>query len=243
MMSGERPTRALVLAAGYGQRMRPLTDQLPKPLVRLGGRALIDHVLDRLAEAGVTCAIVNVHYLPEQIEAHLRGRASPRITISDERAQILDTGGAVKKALPLLGDAPFFVHNSDSVWIEDGGSTLARMIDAWDPETMDSLLLLAPVGASLGYSGRGDFHLGEDGPVRRRARDETAPYVFAGVSINSPRLFDNCPDGTFSLNRVWDKALEAGRLAAIRHEGTWMHVGTPEALTDAERCLNGRDAA
>jgi MurNAc alpha-1-phosphate uridylyltransferase len=222
--------------------MRPLTDKLPKPLVRLGGRALLDHVLDRLSEVGVTEAIVNVHYLPELIEAHLRIRTAPRITISDERAQLLDTGGAVKKALHLLGESPFFVHNSDSVWIERQGSTLAKMIGAWDPETMDSLLLLAPVEASLGYSGRGDFSLGAGGQVRRR-EGETAPYVFAGVSINKPSLFVGAPDGPFSINRIWDQALEAGRLAAIIHEGLWMHVGTPAALADAERRLDGLHAA
>ncbi|WP_088342832.1 MULTISPECIES: nucleotidyltransferase family protein [Rhodomicrobium] len=241
-MSG-KPTRALVLAAGLGQRMQPLTDKLPKPLVRLGGRPLLDHVLERLAAAGIGEAVVNVHYLPEQIEAHLRNRTVPRITISDERAQILDTGGAVKKALPLLGDAPFLVHNSDSVWIERQGSTLARMIDAWNPETMDSLLLLAPVAASLGYDGSGDFAVGEDGRVRRRQRGETVPYVFAGVSINQPHQFADCPDGAFSLNRVWDEALAAGRLASIAHDGLWMHVGTPAALADAERCLDGLNAA
>lgn len=240
-MSG-KPTRALVLAAGLGQRMQPLTANLPKPLVRLGGRPLLDHVLDRLTAAGVAEAIVNVHYLPEMIEAHLRNRTAPRITISDERAQMLDTGGAVQKVLPLLGDAPFFVHNSDSVWIERQGSTLARMIDAWNPDTMDSLLLLAPIAASLGYDGTGDFAVA-DGRVRRRERGEAVPYVFAGVSINKPQLFAGCPEGAFSINRVWDQALAAGRLASIAHDGLWMHVGTPAALADAERCLDGLNAA
>lgn len=242
-MSGETITRAMVLAAGFGQRMRPLTDGLPKPLIRLGGRALLDHVLDRLAEAGVTEAVVNVHYLPALIEAHLRQRAAPRITISDEREAILDTGGAVNKALHVLGDGPFFVHNSDSVWIEKRGSTLGRMIEAWDSRDLDALLLLAPAKASLGYSGHGDFHLDAGGRVRRRMRDESAPYVFAGVSINHPRLFADCPAGAFSLNRVWDSALASGRLAAICHDGMWMHIGTPDALAEAERCLNGASAA
>ena len=242
-MSGERPTRALVLAAGLGERMRPLTDTLPKPLIRLGGRPLLDRVLDRLAEAGVTEAVVNVHYLADQIEAHLRPRKAPHITISDERGALLDTGGAVRKALPLIGQTGFFVHNSDSVWIEKQGSTLARMIAAWRPELMDSLLLLAPVASSHGYPGRGDFSLGENGEIRRRERDETVPFVFAGVSINHPRLFADCPDGKFSINRVWDEALAKGRLAAIVLDGTWMHVGTPSALQDAERCLNGLHAA
>jgi MurNAc alpha-1-phosphate uridylyltransferase len=238
-MPGDAISRALVLAAGLGVRMRPLTDRLPKPLVPFAGKPLIDHVLDRLAAAGITEAIVNVHYLPEQIEAHLAARTRPRITISDERAQILDTGGAVNKALHLLGSTPFFVHNSDSVWVEGAGSTLARMREAWDGDTMDSLLLLARASDSLGYSGRGDFHMDDAGALRRRARDETAPYVFAGVSINHPRLFANSPDGAFSINRNWDHALAAGRLAAMCHDGLWMHIGTPEALTEAEGRLHG----
>jgi N-acetyl-alpha-D-muramate 1-phosphate uridylyltransferase len=242
-MSGDRPTHALVLAAGLGQRMRPLTNSVPKPLVRLGGRPLLDHALDRLADAGITEALVNVHYLPELIEAHLRDRAVPHITISDERGQLLDTGGAVKKTLHLLGNGGFLVHNSDSVWIETQGRTLTRMIDAWKPDDMDSLLLLAPAASSLGYSGRGDFSVGEHGEVRRRQKDETVPFVFAGVSINHPRLFADCPDGPFSLNLVWDRALRAGRVASIIHDGTWMHVGTPAALADAERRLNGLHAA
>jgi MurNAc alpha-1-phosphate uridylyltransferase len=242
-MSGERPTRALVLAAGYGERMRPLTERLPKPLIRLGGRTLIDHVLDRLAEAGVGEAIVNVHYLADQIESHLRLRSNPQITISDERAAILDTGGAVKKVLHLIGESPFFVHNSDSVWIERQGSTIAKMGAAWDSETMDSLLLLAPVETSLGYSGRGDFSLGDSGEIRRRQQGEIVPHVFAGVSINKPSLFAGAPEGAFSINRIWDQALEAGRLAAIVHDGSWMHVGTPAALADAERRLDGLHAA
>jgi MurNAc alpha-1-phosphate uridylyltransferase len=242
-MSGEYPTRALVLAAGLGERMRPLTDVMPKPLIRLGGRPLLDHVLDRLAEAGVTEAVVNVHYLADQIEAHLRRRQAPRLTISDERELLLDTGGAVKKALPLLGEAGFFVHNSDSVWVEQQGSTLARMAAAWDPDTMDSLLLLAPVASSHGYPGKGDFSLDGDGGVRRRRPGEAVPYVFAGVSINHPRQFVNSPEGPFSINRIWDEALAKGRLAAMILEGAWMHVGTPSALQDAERCLNGLHAA
>ena len=241
-MSGRRPTHAMVLAAGFGKRMLPLTDTLPKPLIRLGGRPLLDHVLDRLGDAGIRAAVVNVHYLPGLIETHLSGRTHPQITISDERDAILDTGGAVQKALPLLGDAPFFVHNSDSVWIERNGNTLVRMMDAWNPVTMDALLLLAPVATSLGYDGRGDFHMSEAGGLSWRKGEERAPYVFAGVSINHPRQFEGAPAGAFSLVKLWDKALAAGRLAGIRLDGVWMHVGTPEALSDAEKRLNGRAA-
>jgi MurNAc alpha-1-phosphate uridylyltransferase len=242
-MSGDAITRAIVLSAGLGTRMRPITDTLPKPLVRLGGKPMLDHVLDKLADAGIADAIVNVHYLADQIEAHLASRHAPRITISDEREKILDTGGAVNKVLHLLGDSPFFVHNSDSVWVESAGNTLTRMIEAWDGESMDSLLLLARADDSLGYSGRGDFHLDDAGRIRRRGKDETAPYVFAGASINHPRLFSDAPAGAYSINRNWDKALASGRLAAICLDGLWMHVGTPEALIEAEGRLHGRSAA
>jgi MurNAc alpha-1-phosphate uridylyltransferase len=242
-MSSTPLTHALVLAAGLGQRMRPLTNSIPKPLVRLCGRPLLDHVLDRLADAGIAEAVVNVHYLPELIESHLLGRTRPQITISDERTELLDTGGAVKKALHLLGPGGFFVHNSDSVWIESQGSTLARMIAAWNPDEMDSLLLLAPVDSSLGYAGRGDFGLDESGKPRRRQGQDSVAYVFAGVSINHSRLFADCPDGPFSINELWDRALRAGRLFSLCHEGTWMHVGTPEALAEAERRLDGLNAA
>jgi N-acetyl-alpha-D-muramate 1-phosphate uridylyltransferase len=239
-MDATRPSCAMVLAAGYGKRMRPLTDAMPKPLVPLAGRPLLDHVLDRLVVAGVARAIVNVHYLPEQIEAHLAPRSHPQILISDERAQILDTGGAVQKALPHLGDAPFFVHNSDSVWIERNGSTLRQMMDAWNDETMDALLLLAPAATSLGYAGRGDYALDGEGRPHRRRNGHDVPLVFTGVSINHPRLFHDAPGGAFSILKLWDEAEAAQRLAAIQLDGEWMHVGTPEALAEAGERLNGQ---
>ena len=232
----------MVLAAGYGQRMRPLTDEKPKPLVSLAGRPLIDHVLDRLAVAGVARAVVNVHYMPEMIEAHLAKRTRPDILISDERAEILDTGGAVQNARQLLGAAPFFVHNSDSVWIERNGSTLGRMMDAWNDETMDSLLLLAPAATSIGYAGRGDYRLDDAGCPHRRRDGEAVPFVFTGVSINHPRLFRNAPEGRFSILRLWDEAESAQRLAAIQLDGLWMHVGTPQALAEAEERLSGGES-
>lgn len=241
-MPAKRPTHAMVLAAGMGQRMRPLTERLPKPLVRLGGRALLDHVLDRLGDAGVRHAVVNVHYLAHLIEAHVAARKHPQITISDERAGMLDTGGGVHKALPLLGDDAFFVHNSDSVWIERGASTLVRMIDAWNPKTMDALLLLAPTAESLGYDGRGDFDMDERGVPMPRGAAASVPYVYAGVAIYHPRLFAEAPGGVFSVLKLWDRARTAGRLAGIRHDGIWMHVGTPEALADAEKRLDSRAA-
>ncbi len=232
---------AMVLAAGYGHRMRPLTDERPKPLVSLAGRPLIDHVLDRLAVAGVTRAVVNVHYLPDMIEAHLARRTRPQTVISNERDQLLDTGGAVQNARAELGTAPFFAHNSDSVWIERNGSTLVKMIDAWDDDTMDSLLLLAPGATSIGYAGRGDYALDGQGRPHRRKNGANVPFVFTGVSINHPRLFRNAPQGPFSILRLWDEAEAANRLSAIQLDGLWMHVGTPEALAEAEERLNGRE--
>ncbi|HLC08807.1 MAG TPA: nucleotidyltransferase family protein [Methyloceanibacter sp.] len=229
-----RAKTAMVLAAGQGARMRPLTDKIPKPLVTLAGRALIDHVLDRLMAARVEKAVVNVHYLADQIEAHLRSRRQPEIIVSDERDLLLDTGGGVKRALPLLGDGPFFIHNSDSVWSEGVTPALDAMLRQWDPERMDCLLLLAPLASSLGYSGKGDFSMTPDGRLARRGERQVVPFTFAGVSLCDRRLFETAPNGRFSLNLLWDRSLQAGRLFGIRLEGRWMHVGTPEALNEAE---------
>jgi len=234
---GIRLDKAFVLAAGLGTRMRPLTERLPKPLVPLAGRALLDHVLDRIAEAGIGEAVVNVHYLADQIEQHLSRRSRPRIVISDERDLLLETGGGVAKALPLMGDRPFLVHNSDSVWIEGTTGNLPALAAAFDERRMDGLLLLADRATSLGYDGRGDFHLGAEGRLSRIAKGETAGFVFAGVSIATPRLMRDVPQGAFSLNRVWDRALAEGRLYGIRLAGTWMHVGDPAALEAAEALL------
>lgn len=237
MTTHPKPTTAFVLAAGLGTRMRPLTDAMPKPLVPLAGRALIDHVLDRLAAAGISKAVVNVHYLADQIESHLTSRTSPQIVISDERGSLLETGGGVVRALPLLGSAPFLIHNSDSVWIEDGVSNLSRLLDAWNEVRMDSIMLLARTSTSLGYDGRGDFHLGTDGRLVRRTQNEAAPYVFAGVSVIHPCMFKGEAERPFSLNRVWDRAIGAGRLYGIVLDGLWMHAGDPQALTDAEAAI------
>jgi MurNAc alpha-1-phosphate uridylyltransferase len=230
----------MVLAAGMGQRMRPLTDQVPKPLVPLAGRPLIDHVLDRIADAGIARAVVNVHYRAEQLIAHLAGRVRPRIVVSHEDA-LLDTGGGVKNALPHLGANPFLIHNSDSVWIDAARPNLARLFDAWDAEIMDCLMLLAPVETSLGYTGVGDFAMTQGGRIERRARGEPVPFVFTGVSMFHPRLLDGCPSGRFSLNVSWDQALASSRLHGLTLEGTWMHVGDPVALGAAERRMR-RDA-
>jgi MurNAc alpha-1-phosphate uridylyltransferase len=217
--------------------MRPLTESLPKPLVRLNGRPLIDHVLDRLEGAGIGRVVINVHHLADQLVRHLEGRRRPHLVLSDERAKLLDTGGGVKKALKTLGAEPFLIHNADSVWIEGVGSNLARLARAWDEERMDGLLLLAAVTESVGYDGRGDFILGPDGAIRRRGEREFAPFAFTGVSIAHPRLFADSPKGPFSLNLLWDRAIEHGRLYGVRLEGVWMHVGSPEALEAAERLM------
>jgi MurNAc alpha-1-phosphate uridylyltransferase len=232
---------AMVLSAGLGTRMAAVNGKLPKPLIPLKGTALIDRVLDRIAAAGVRRAVVNVHHHADLIERHLKDRRIPRVEISDERALLLDTGGGVKKALPRLGPRPFLIHNADSVWIESVGANLARLFDGWEGERMDCLLMLAPVSISQGYQGRGDFALEADGRIRRRGEQEVVPFVFTGVSIAHPRLFEGSPEAPFSLNVLWSRSIAAGRAWGVRMEGVWMHVGTPEALAQAEQCLN--DAA
>ncbi len=241
--SSWRPAAAMVLGGGYGKRMMPLTKDIPKPMVVLKGRPLIDHVLDRIDAAGVPRAVVNVHYCADKLQAHVEKREHPKIEISDERQQLLDTGGGVAKALPLLGPDPFLIHNSDSVWIEGVGSNLERMFSVWDPDTMDSLMLLASAATSLGYDGSGDFAMDKDGRLSRRGERQMVPFVFTGVSIAHPRIFEGAPDGPFSMNRLWDRAIDNGRLFGIRLDGLWMHVGTPEALIEAERWIESEDVA
>ena len=238
-MSERKPTprTAMVLAAGLGTRMRPLTDKKPKPLVEVGSKALLDHMLDRLADAGVETAVVNVHYLAEQIERHVAARKTPRIVISDERAEILGTGGGVVKALPHLGSSPFFHVNSDSIWIEGVTPNLTRLAAAFDPATMDALLLLAPTAGSIGYGGRGDFMMAPDSRLTRREERGVAPFVYAGVAILSPAMFKGAPQGSFSLTTLFDRAAETGRLHGLRLDGLWMHVGTPEAIADTEAAI------
>jgi MurNAc alpha-1-phosphate uridylyltransferase len=227
----------MILAAGLGVRMRPLTDTLPKPLVVVAGKPLLDHVLDRLADAGVTRAVVNVHYRPDQIVQHVAHRDHPQVVISDERDVILGTGGGVVKALPLLGDQPFFHLNSDSMWIEGVRSNLTRLAEAFDPARMDILLLLAPTTASIGYAGSGDYAMAPDGTLRRRKEHQVVPFVYAGAAIISPAVFANAPHGEFPLTRIFDEVNERERLYGLRLDGTWMHVGTPEAVEAAEEAL------
>ncbi|HUZ30867.1 MAG TPA: nucleotidyltransferase family protein [Xanthobacteraceae bacterium] len=231
------PKSAIVLAAGLGTRMRPHNGQIPKPLVQIGGKSLIDYCLDRLADAGVERAVVNVHHLADAIEQHLAGRRRPQIVISDERSVLLGTGGGIKKALPLLGDGPFFLVNSDTVWLDGVKPNVVRLAEAFNPRAMDALLLLAPTTDSIGYSGRGDFAMLADGRVRRRDEGEVVPFVYAGAAILAPSLFACAADGAFPLTALFDRAGAAGRLFGLRLEGIWMHVGTPEAVAAAEAAL------
>jgi MurNAc alpha-1-phosphate uridylyltransferase len=232
-----KPTKAMVLAAGLGVRMRPLTDHLPKPLVRVAGQPLLDHVLDKLAAAGVSEVVVNVHYLPDQIIDHVAARKSPRVIISDERNQVLGTGGGVVKALPILGEAPFFHVNSDTMWIDGVQSNLLRLAQAFDPARMDILLLMAPTANSIGYGGRGDYAMLPDGALRKRREHQVVPFVYAGAAILSPSIFDSAPKGEFSLTRMFDAANEQERLFGLRLDGVWMHVGTPDAVHAAEEAF------
>jgi N-acetyl-alpha-D-muramate 1-phosphate uridylyltransferase len=231
------PNRAIVLAAGLGTRMRPYNGHIPKPLVEIGGKSLIDYSLDRLADAGVESVVVNVHHLADILERHLAPRQRPQIVISDERGELLGTGGGIAKALPKLGAAPFFLVNSDTVWLDGVKPNFSRMADAFDPQTMDVVLLLAPTTNSIGYSGRGDFAMLPDGRLRRRRENEVVPFVYAGAAILSPALFAGAPHGAFSLTILFDRAAEKGRLFGLRLEGVWMHVGTPEAVAAAEVAL------
>ena len=230
---------AIVLAAGRGERLRPITDTLPKPLVMVGGQTMLDRMLDALAAAGVAEAVVNTHHLADAVAAHLKGRSTPAITLSHEE-ELLDTGGGVAKALPILtkgGAAPFFVANSDIVLIDGARPALTRLAEAWRGEDMDALLLVHPTERAHGYAGRGDFHLGPNGQLTRRAEGKPAPDMFAGVQILHPRLFAAAPPGPFSLNRLYDRAQASGRLHGLRHDGQWLHIGTPEALRDSESTL------
>jgi N-acetyl-alpha-D-muramate 1-phosphate uridylyltransferase len=231
------PKRAMVLAAGLGTRMRAFDGRIPKPLVQVGGKPLIDYVLDRLAEQGVERTVVNVHHLADQIERHLAGRARPQIVISDERAELLGTAGGVVKALPQLGDAPFFHVNSDTIWIDGVKPNLGRLAAAFEPSRMDALLLVAPTATSIGYTGRGDFAMGPDGMLTRRGEREVVPFVYAGAAILTPAFFAGAPTGPSSMTPLFDRTVEAGRLCGLRLEGVWMHVGTPDAIKAAEEAI------
>lgn len=233
-----RPSKAMILAAGIGKRMRPLTATTPKPLIEVNGQALIDHGMDRLAAAKVKSCVVNVHYLADLVEVHVRRRADMDIVVSDERDQLLETGGGIKKALPLLGDEPFFQLNADTCyWVEGVKPNLEHMIDAWDESRMDALLLIAETVKAIGYAGRGDFDMARDGSLTRRPEKGVTPFAYAGAAILHPRLFESAPDGPFSMNTLFDKAIENGRLFGVQMEGLWLHIGTPEAIRIAEHAV------
>ncbi|MDG3440270.1 nucleotidyltransferase family protein [Nitrospirillum amazonense] len=230
------PHTAMVLAAGLGLRMRPLTLTRPKPLVEVGGAPLLDHALDRLAESGVERAVVNTHHLGAMIESHLAGRSSPAITLSPE-ADLLETGGGVRHALPHLGADPIFVVNADILWLDGPIPALKRLAATWDPAVMDVLLMMMPTVAAVGYDGPGDYHMEADGRLRYRAEGELAPFVFAGVHIVKPELYHAITENRFSNLRLWQQAEEAGRLYGMRHDGVWFHVGTPDAVEEVNTLL------
>ena len=227
----------MVMAAGLGTRMRPLTNDRPKALVRVAGKALIDHMLDRLADAGVETAVVNVHYFADMVEAHLAARTHPRIVISDERDALLETGGGLRKARPLLGDDPIWMANIDAIWTEAAGPVLDDLARFWDPATMDSCLLVAPMDRTLGFDGPGDFFLDDHARIGFRGEAPSAPFAYAGVQITKPQIVDAQAIESFSLWRVWPEIRAAGRMAGAVLDGLWMHVGDPKALVEAEQAL------
>jgi N-acetyl-alpha-D-muramate 1-phosphate uridylyltransferase len=236
-MSLYLPHKAMVFAAGLGTRMRPLTDTVPKPLITVAGQALIDHALDRFASAGVETAIVNVHHLASQIEAHVARRKTPKIIISDEREKLLGQGGGIARALPLLGDEPFFIANTDAFWLEGPANNLHRLATAWDPDRMDILLLVAAVATSIGVDSAGDFQLAPDGRLTRREEREVAPFVYTGVGIVKPELFAGKTVEVFPLAPYFFEAADRGRLFGQRLDGLWLHVGTAEAIWDADQAI------
>ena len=234
----EVPHTAMLMAAGLGKRMRPLTATRPKPLVEVGGKALLDHVLDRLRAAGVRKIVVNVHYLADAVEAHLQKNAHGLdVVISDERGLLLETGGGMVKARPLLDSDPFLAVNSDTLWVDGPADTLKLLASHWDGKKMDALLLLVPLARAQNHRGRGDFHMDRSGRLRRRVRSHVAPFVYTGVQIVSKRLLEGAPEGPFSTNLLWDRAMEQGRCFGAVHQGLWFDVGTPQSIKATELTL------
>jgi len=227
---------AMILAAGMGKRMRPLTASQPKPLVRVAGKPLIDHALDRLEDAGVAKAVVNVHYLADALEAHIVGRAAPAVTISDEREELLETGGGMLKALPRLPD-PFFSLNSDNIWLDGPSSAFHDLSNRWNPDEMDALLLVVPHARAVNFNGAGDFQMDPLGRLRRRISGRIAPFIYTGIQLVSHRLMREAPEGAFSTNLLWNRAIEEGRLFGASFTGQWFEVGTPEAIAPTEAAL------
>lgn len=237
--------RAMILAAGLGTRMAPLTLEKPKPLIALNGKPLIDYCIDRLIQNGIDFIVVNVHYLADQIIAHIEERQAREknvtFVISDERDAILESGGGIARSLAHFNGEPFLTYNSDSLWVEGMGSAIGRMKTRWNAESMDALMLLAPCTTAIGYEERGDFLMDPWGVLKRRPERDLAPFVWTGLQIMHPRLFEGAPSGRFSINPLWDKAIAKGRLCGVRLDGVWIHVGTPQGLEDAENFL--RDLA
>ncbi len=236
-IAADVPRTAMVMAAGLGTRMRPLTATRPKPLVEVAGKPLLDHVLDRLRAAGVERAVVNVHYLPDALEAHLRGRTDLDIAISDERAQLLETGGGLVKAAPLIDCDPFLAVNSDNLWVDGPADTLRLLASQWDASRMDALLLLVPHARAGNHGGLGDFHMDPAGRLRRRGKARIAPFVFTGIQIMAKCLLEGAPEGPFSTNILWDRAIAKGRLYGAVHQGLWFDVGSPPAIRATEDAL------
>lgn len=235
---GNVPETAMVMAAGLGQRMRPLTATCPKPLIEVAGKPLIGHVLDRLRAAGVRRAVVNVHYLAERMEAYLAKVEGIEVVVSDERGRLMETGGGLAQARDLLGDDPFVVVNSDNLWVDGPVDALRLLAERWDDAAMDALLLLVPLARAHNNPGSGDFHLAADGRITaRRKPGRVAPFTYTGVQLMHPRLIANCPEGPFSTNLFWDRALAAGRLYGQAHQGLWFDVGTPAAIGRTEALL------
>jgi MurNAc alpha-1-phosphate uridylyltransferase len=228
----------MILAAGLGKRMRPLTARQPKPLVRVAGKALIDHALDRLRDAGVARAVVNVHYLADALEAHVLARAAPKVTVSDERGQLLETGGGMIKALPLLPD-PFFALNADNIWLDGPKSAFHDLSRRWDPAAMDALLLVVPHARAMNFAGPGDFHMDPLGRLSRRRAGRIAPFIYTGIQLVSHRLLRDAPEGPFSTNILWNRAMEEGRLYGLSFTGQWFEVGTPQMIRPTEEALTG----
>ena len=236
-MSSLASDTAMVMAAGLGKRMRPLTATMPKPMVRVAGKPLIDHTLDRLADAGVARAVVNVHYLADALEAHVTGRANPKVTISDERDALLETGGGMIKAQGLLPD-PFFCLNSDNIWLDGPRNAFADLSMLWDAERMDALVLVVPHKRAANFAGPGDFHLDAAGKVSRRQPGRIAPFIYTGIQLVSHRLLRDAPEGKFSTNILWNRAIEEGRLFGLPFTGDWFEVGTPQAIRPTEEALS-----
>ncbi len=233
---------AMILAAGLGTRMRPITERTPKPLVKVNNRTLIDHAIDRLVEGGVTDITINLHYLGDQVERHLGRRETPNINFSWERDVLLDTGGGVQQALPQLGDEPFWVVNCDSLWLNGPTEMMTRALEQWDADKMDALLILHSTVDAYGYDGYGDFNAEQDGLLSRRPELEIAPWLFTGIQIVQPKLIADIPDQIFSMNRIYDQAIERDRLYGMVHDGEWFHVGSPDGLSEVESFMKYRYA-